>query len=287
MLLELKLIENPRFKNLMAYLKKLRKVAIAFSGGVDSSFLLAVAKMSLGHNVVAITIDSPAFPGYELSDSKKLAKLLDVKHLIIKSDSVDEAIMKNPVNRCFYCKRFEYTTIKDQATKLGMLYVLDGSNADDLKDYHKGMKATQEVRLLSPLLENRLTKEEIRNFSRILGLPTWDKPSFNCLYSRIPIGQEIKKEHLVKIEKSEMFFIKKGIRSVRVYCHNDLARIEANRADFVRICEEPLKTEIVAVLKSFGFEFVTVDLLRFKYEYFNESILRNEKLFRDGINKFS
>jgi pyridinium-3,5-biscarboxylic acid mononucleotide sulfurtransferase len=268
-------IENKKFDSLISYLRKLEKVAIAFSGGVDSSFLLAASKIALGENVYAITIDSPALPRYELEDAIHIAETLQSKHIIIKSDSIEEEIKQNPVNRCYFCKKIEFGSIKEEAAKLGIMNVLDGSNADDLKDYRPGMQAKNEIKVLSPLLENGITKAEIREFSKSLKLPTWDKPAYACLYSRIPYGQEIKIEDLEKVEKSEKFFIDKGIRTVRVRCHNNLARIEVNSDDIGKLFQEPLKSEISKNLKSFGFDFITIDLLGYRLGSFNEIITIN------------
>ena len=145
----LKKIENTKFNNLINYLKKLEKVAIAFSGGVDSSFLLAASKIALGENVVAITIDSPALPRYELKDAEKIAGLLNVMHIIVTSEGIEEKVRFNPVNRCYFCKKIEFGAVKERAAGMGIHYVLDGSNADDLNDYRPGMKATREVQVLS------------------------------------------------------------------------------------------------------------------------------------------
>jgi pyridinium-3,5-biscarboxylic acid mononucleotide sulfurtransferase len=269
---ELKAINNIKFESLINYIKELKKAAIAFSGGVDSSFLLAASKIALGDNVIAITIDSPALPRYELDDAIKISRLLDIKHIILKSDSIEDEIKHNPVNRCYFCKKIEFGTIKNEAEKLGFNFVFDGSNADDLKDYRPGMKAKDEVQVISPLLENGITKSEIREFSKSLNLPTWDKPAYACLYSRIPYGQEIKIEDLQKVEKSEKFFIDKGFKTIRVRCHKNLARIEVASNDIAKLFLEPLKSEIAKNLKSFGFDFITIDLLGYRLGSFNETI---------------
>jgi uncharacterized protein len=269
---ELKAINNIKFESLINYIKELKKAAIAFSGGVDSSFLLAASKIALGDNVIAITIDSPALPRYELDDAIKISRILDIKHIILKSDSIEDEIKHNPVNRCYFCKKIEFGTIKNEAEKLGFNFVFDGSNADDLKDYRPGMKAKDEVQVISPLLENGITKSEIREFSKSLNLPTWDKPAYACLYSRIPYGQEIKIEDLQKVEKSEKFFIDKGFKTIRVRCHKNLARIEVASNDIAKLFLEPLKSEIAKNLKSFGFDFITIDLLGYRLGSFNETI---------------
>jgi pyridinium-3,5-biscarboxylic acid mononucleotide sulfurtransferase len=265
-------IENKKYANLITFLKKLGKAAIAFSGGVDSTFLLAAAKNAIGDNVVAITVDSPALPRYELEDSIKISELLMVRHLIIKEENIDDSVKKNPVNRCYLCKKTEFGSVKNKAAELGIEYVLDGSNADDLHDFRPGMKASRETGVLSPLLKIGITKDEIRSFSKSLGLPTWDKPAYACLYSRIPYGQEIKREDLEKIEKSEKFFIDKGFKIVRVRCHGNLARIEVDPSDCTKLFSDPLRSEIAINLKSFGFDFITVDLLGYRTGSFNEQI---------------
>jgi pyridinium-3,5-biscarboxylic acid mononucleotide sulfurtransferase len=264
-------IDHPKYNLLLSKLKEKGKVAIAFSGGVDSAFLLAAAKIAVGDNTVGITVDSLALPRYELEDAVNIANLVGVKHIILKSYEIEEEIADNPVNRCYFCKKVEYGDIKKEAAKLGIEHVLDGSNADDMKDYRPGMKARDEVHVSSPLLEAGITKDEIREFSKALGLPTWDKPAYACLYSRIPYGQKIKPEDLVKIEKGEKFFIDRGFRTIRVRCHNDLARIEVSPADIEKLLQEPLKSDIVSNLKFFGFNFITIDLQGYRLGSFNEA----------------
>jgi len=266
------IIKNEKFDNLLSYLKNLEKVVIAFSGGVDSSFLLAASKIALKENVTGITIDSPALPRYELEDAISIANNVGVKHVIIKSDEIADEVKSNPVNRCYFCKKNEFGSIKEEASKIGIQYVLDGANADDLNDYRPGMKATGELKILSPLLENKISKAEIREFSKALDLPTWDKPAYACLFSRIPYEHEIKLEDLEKVEKSEKFLIDKGFRTVRVRCHDDLARVEVSKSDRSKILEEPLATEIVTTLKSYGFKFVTLDIQGYRIGSFNETI---------------
>ncbi|MDP4275464.1 MAG: ATP-dependent sacrificial sulfur transferase LarE [Bacteroidota bacterium] len=266
------MIENTKYSNLIAYLKKLEKVAVAFSGGVDSSFLIAAAKEALGDDVCAITIDSPALPRYELEDTKKIAALVGVKHIIVNSPEIEEDIKHNPVNRCYLCKKVEFGRIRSEAEKMGIAYVLDGSNFDDLKDYRPGMKATREVKVLSPLLENKITKAEIRQFSKELNLPTWNKPAYACLYSRIPYGNNINKEDLEKIEKSEKYLIDAGFKTVRVRCHGNLARIEVAAEDRQKLFIEPFATELSRQLKAFGFKFIAVDLQGYRMGSLNEVI---------------
>jgi len=263
---------NEKYNNLLATLKRMEHVAIAFSGGVDSSFLLAAAREALGDNAVGITIDSPALPRYELEDAIEIARLVGARHIIVQSDEIEDEVKQNPVNRCYFCKKAEFGAIIEKAKSLGIRYVLDGSNADDLLDYRPGMNAIKELQVLSPLLEAGLKKAEIRDLSRKLSLPTWDKPAYACLFSRIPYGQEIRLEDLEKVEKGEKFFIDKGFRTVRVRCHGELARIEVAAADRIKLLEEPLTTETTQKLKSFGFKYVTIDIQGYRMGSFNETI---------------
>jgi uncharacterized protein len=267
------MIANNKYEALSKYLQKLGKAAVAFSGGVDSTFLLAVGKEALGNNIVAITIDTPALPRYELEDAVKLATSIGVMHIILNSDEIEPEVKANPVDRCYFCKKIEFGKVVDKAAGMGIQYVLDGTNADDLKDYRPGMKAKEEVNVISPLLENGITKAEIREFSRQLGLSTWDKPAYACLFSRIPYGQEIKIKDLVKIEKAEKFFITKGYKTVRVRCHDNLARIEVDPADRAKLLQEPFATEIYAALKSFGFTYITVDVAGYRMGSLNENLM--------------
>lgn len=264
--------EDKKYECLIKSLKNFTRVAVAFSGGVDSSFLLAAAKNAVGDNVIAVTVDSPALPRSELEDSVKLCEQLRVRHFIIKEANIEESIKHNPVNRCYHCKKTEFGTIKAKAAEIGINFVLDGSNADDLQDFRPGMKACREVGVMSPLLDAGITKDEIRSFSKSLGLPTWDKPSYACLYSRIPYGQEIKKEDLEKVEKSERFLFGLGFKNIRVRCHGNLARIETDLSDHSKLITDPLRSEVVSGLKSFGFSFITVDLLGYRPGSFNEQL---------------
>lgn len=262
-------IQDVKFDGLLAYLNKLGHVAVAFSGGVDSTFLLASARMALGKNVKAIIVDSPALARHELDEARQLAQTIGVDLIELKEEGIEEEIKYNPLNRCYFCKKVEYGSIKEEAARHGIKYVLDGSNKDDLKDVRPGMKARDELMVLSPLQELGFTKEEIRSFSKELGLATWDKQAAACLFSRIPYGQEIKPEDLVKIEKAEKFLLDKGFRTVRVRCHNDLARIEVAPEDRDKLLADPLSTEVSKNLKSFGFRFVTIDLQGYRMGSFN------------------
>lgn len=263
---------NSKYNELAAMLKRLGRVAVAFSGGVDSSFLLAAATRELGDNAVGITIDSPALPRSELEDAINIAALTGSRHIIIDSPDIEEAVRMNPADRCYHCKKTEFGQVIDRARELGAGYVLDGSNADDTSDYRPGMAAVQELKVISPLLELGFTKKEIRELSKQMGLFTWDKPAYACLYSRIPYGSEIKAEDLLKIELSEKFLVKNGFRVSRVRCHGDIARVEVEHALVPRITAEPLRGEVVKALKSYGFRYVTIDLEGYRMGSLNEAL---------------
>jgi uncharacterized protein len=271
------MINNEKYKSLLSYLKDLGKVAVAYSGGVDSSFLLAVSKIALGENAVGITIDSPALPRYELDDAKKTAALIGVRYIIIESPVIEEEVKKNPVNRCYFCKKLEFGSVIAEASKLGINTVIDGSNADDVKDFRPGMNAINELNVKSPLLELGITKAEVREFSKQLKLPTWNKPAYACLFSRIPYGQEIKPEDLMKVERSEKFFIDKGFKTVRVRCHDTIARIEIPKDELEALFREPLHNEIITTLKDIGFKYITIDIEGYRMGSMNEVIASSER----------
>ncbi|HOK51167.1 MAG TPA: ATP-dependent sacrificial sulfur transferase LarE [Bacteroidales bacterium] len=265
-------MENPqKYYDLLAYIRQFPKVAVAFSGGVDSTFLLAASKEAIGaENVTGITIDAPSLPRYELEEAQNIAQNLGVKHIIIISNEIEDNIRFNPIDRCYHCKKVEFGTIIAEARKLGISVVFDGSNADDKQDYRPGQKAIKELSVVSPLLQLNITKAEIREYSRHLNLPTWNKPAYACLYSRFPYNTEIKREDLIKVEKAEKFLIDKGFKTIRVRCHNDLARIEIHPSQIQQIISPPLAEEIHQALVSFGFKYVTVDILGYRMGSYNQ-----------------
>lgn len=265
------MINNENYLNLLTYLKKLEKVVLAFSGGVDSTFLLKAAKEALGDNVKAVTIQSPYIPKWEIEEAKQIVAELDVAFEILEAPIIDE-IRNNPENRCYLCKMAVFSQIKAIAEREGYPYVIDGTNFDDIGDYRPGLKALKELNIKSPLLECQLTKQEIRSLSKELGLSTWDKPSYACLLTRIPYGNELKEEDFVKIEKAETYMMDRGFRAVRVRCHDNLARIEVDKNDKIRLFNEELLCEISDKLKEFGFKYVTLDLEGYRVGSFNETM---------------
>lgn len=264
---------NQKYIKLLNYLRDLEKAVLAFSGGVDSSFLLKAAREALGDKVKAITIRSPYTPKWEIEEATAFVQNLGVAYEIIQVPIIEE-IRHNPENRCYLCKQAIFSIIKASALEQGYPFVMDGSNFDDTRDYRPGLRALQELGIKSPLLECQMTKQEIRNLSKELGLVTWDKPAYACLLTRIPYGHELKVENLEKIEKAERYLMSLGFRAVRVRCHENMARIEVNKNDRRKLFNEQLLDDICLKLKEFGFQYVTMDLEGYRVGSFNETMLQ-------------
>lgn len=246
-------------EQLETILKKMDKVIVAFSGGVDSSFLLAFTNKILGENTIAVTVNSPYTPKRELKDAKDFVNSLGIKHMIINIDMKDiESISKNPINRCYICKKIIFSKIKELASKKNISYVLDASNYNDINDYRPGMKALQELSIKSPLVDVRMTKEEIRILSKKMNLNTWNKPSMACLASRFPYGTPITQTNLKMVEKSEDYLQTLGLTQIRVRYHGEIARIEVEKKEFNLIIKNSNK--IVKYMKNLGFKYIALDL---------------------------
>ncbi|AND85448.1 ATP-dependent sacrificial sulfur transferase LarE [Clostridium tyrobutyricum] len=256
---------HKKLDTLKENIKKLQSVAIAFSGGVDSTFLLKVAHDVLGDNVIAITATSSTYPKRELDEARKYAKSMGVKHIIIESEELDiEGYAKNPVNRCYYCKKELFSKLRNIAKENDINYVLDGSNLDDTGDYRPGMEAAKELGIVSPLKEAKLTKDDIRTFSREMNLPTWNKPSFACLSSRFPYGNKITSKKLKMVEDAEQFLLDLGFRQVRVRCHDTIARIEVAPEERSKFFDLSLMDKVGNKFRELGFTYVTLDILGYK-----------------------
>ena len=241
-------------------LKNLKRVVIAYSGGVDSTFLLKVAKDILGkENVLAITADSPIHPDEEIKSAKKIAKKIGARHLIIKTKELKNSFfVRNSPKRCYYCKRGLFTRLTKIAKKKNLSFILDGTNSDDAEDFRPGTKAVKEFKIRTPLKEAKLTKNEIRILSKRMNLPTWNKPSLTCLATRFPYGMKITEKNLDKVYQAEKFLKKIGIQQVRVRHHNQIARIEVLTEDMSKILKE--RKKIVSRFKGLGYRYVAVDL---------------------------
>ncbi|NFA60442.1 ATP-dependent sacrificial sulfur transferase LarE [Clostridium sporogenes] len=265
---------NHKYNNLIKYLKELGSVAVAFSGGVDSTLLLKAAKEALGDKAISITVVSPYIPKWEIEEAKELANNIGIKSYFLEVPMLEE-IRFNPEDRCYICKKGVFTKIKELAKEKGVKYIVDGTNLDDTKDYRPGMRALKELDVKSPLLENSINKEEIRILSKELGLETWNKPAYACLLSRIPYNQEIKEEDLSRIEKAEVYMMELGFRAVRVRSHGDLARIEVPQKERTKIFNEINLDNISKKFKELGFKYVTVDAEGYKMGSLNASINKN------------
>ncbi len=242
-------------------LKPYEQVGIAFSGGVDSSFLLAMAVQLLGASkVLAITVKSPYIPQWEVAEAIAFAKTLGVNHLVVPLDGVPEEIQSNPKDRCYRCKKIVFAEIWKVAKDSGCDVLCDGTNADDLSDYRPGLKALKELDVLSPLMLAQYTKLEIREGLKALGLEIWDKPPYACLLTRVPYDVAVTPQMLVQIESAELSLMQRGIRGVRVRHHGNIARIEVQREELHKFYNLEEMTQINEEIKALGFEFVTLDL---------------------------
>lgn len=261
---------DDKYSRLKEMLKAYGSVLIAFSGGVDSSFLAKVAYDLLGERALAVTSLSPSLPKRELQDTKKIAKEIGIPHRLIETKEMnDPKFLENSYRRCFFCKSGLFEELLKIAKKERYRFVLYGANNDDRADFRPGEEAAKKSGAIAPLLEAGLTKEEIRHLSKELNLSTWDKPSKACLSSRIPFGQEITEEKLRQIEVAEDTLSKLGFRQFRVRHHGEIARIEIQQDEMERIMREDIRKEVIVAIEKAGFRFITLDLEGYRTGPFN------------------
>lgn len=262
-----------KYNKLLNILRSTGGLAVAFSGGVDSAFLVYAAHEALGEKLLVITAVTQSYPRHEAADAAKILQSYGVKHAQIELNQlVIPGFCENGAQRCYYCKYALFSKIKAEAAKHGITAVADGANTDDENDYRPGMRATAELGILSPLRESGFSKQEIRDISKALGIFTWNKPSYACLASRIPYGEEITAEKLSMVEKAEQALLDMGFKEMRVRCHGKLARIEVAENDFAKAAAQ--RKEISAAVKNAGFLYAALDLEGFRSGSLNAALAK-------------
>ncbi|MBR5337886.1 MAG: ATP-dependent sacrificial sulfur transferase LarE [Lachnospiraceae bacterium] len=262
-----------KLDRLKEYIGELGSLAVGFSGGVDSSLLIFVAHEVLGDKALAVTCVDAAVPERELNEAKAFCRERGIRHVICSVDPLkEEEYRKNGPDRCYYCKKGIYSEISRVADKAGISYMAEGSNTDDLGDYRPGLRAVEELSVKSPLREAGLSKADVREISRFLGLPTWNKPAYACLASRFVYGEEITEDKLRMIDLAEDFLIEKGFTEERVRMHGNMARIEVPPGDIPRLASDEIREAVFKRFKEIGFTFVTLDLQGYRRGSMNATI---------------
>jgi len=265
---------SAKLARMRAIFAPMRSLIVAFSGGVDSTFVLKVAYETIGDKVLALTTTSPTMPDEDRESALAMARVIGARHLIVESNELEiPGYSANPINRCYLCKHNLFTVCEAKAAELGIDNIVDGLNLDDLHDYRPGMQAASEKRVRHPLVEATLSKAEIRELSRAMELPTWDRPASPCLSSRFPYGTEITVEGLEKVAAGERLLHAMGFKVARVRFHGEVARLELERGEIARIFETQIRDTVEREFKKIGFRFVAIDLKGFRSGSLNEGVI--------------
>lgn len=264
---------SSKLQSMRASIRNMGSALVAFSGGVDSTFVLKIAADELGPKATALIALSPSVAPEEEADAQKLASALGARLLVVRSNELaNPKYAENPANRCYFCKTELYSICDQKQSELKADVVLDGFNADDKKDHRPGHQAAREHKVRSPLAEANLTKNEIRAWSKRLGLPTWDKPQMACLASRIPYGTAVTEDRLLKIGRAESKVRELGLRTFRVRYHDDIARLEVSAEEYDFAASRPFREAASAALRELGFQYVVLDLEPFRSGRLNEAL---------------
>lgn len=261
--------DTGKYRALVEWFEKHSRIAIAFSGGVDSTFLAAVAKKTLRQNVLCLTVKTPYIPDWEIDEAIQFCRTEKIDHRVIEADIVP-AILSNPVNRCYICKKHVFKLLKEEAQILGFDHLVDGTNADDKGIYRPGLKALHELQIRSPLLETGFTKLDIRKYSKKMALPTASKPAYACLLTRLPYNYKVDIEVLRRIDKAERFLNSLGFQGARVRNHGEIARIEAEKNYLHQLVKFETSAKVISYFRKIGYKHITLDLEGYRSGSFDE-----------------
>lgn len=270
---------HARYRRLESILRDMESLAIGYSGGVDSTLLLKVAVDTIGDRAVAMIGRSETYPTREFEEAMELARSIGARTVVVKTEETDVVkFTENPPDRCYFCKTELFGKLEEIAAREGLTWIADGTITDDVGDFRPGMKARFEKNVRSPLLEAGMSKVDVRELSRELGLSTWDKPAFACLSSRFPYGTGITRDNLTKVDKAETLLRDMGFRHFRVRFHDErTARIEVGTGEIARLVEEHTRTQVISHLKDLGFTYITIDLQGYRTGSMNEVLSEEAK----------